>query len=237
MNAENFKKSYVRWSYAVALCISILIIALIICDVTLGHMFGKNMYVMSFIVAGVVLSLLSLTWISLLNSKMFKDRESAAAPELKVIDFNDIEQCIRKEGFVPVRLEDRLTFKVSGDSVDVFYNQEKLSLVVTYVMDDTVNLDLVSKACSMLHDSTFLIRSSLHTYADGQVGLIFEVQAMVISPAELERYFGRHLSILWNSVGRHRDFFTKLVQEEEAAAAAKQSETTIPHIHDPKVLS
>lgn len=189
MNAENFKKSYVRWSYAVALCISILIIALIICDVTLGHVFGKNMYVMSFIVAGVVLSLLSLTWISLLNSKMFKDRESAAAPELKVIDFNDIEQCIRKEGFVPVRLEDRLTFKVLGDSVDVFYNQEKLSLVVTYIMDDTVNLDLVSKACSMLHDSTFLIRSSLHTYADGQVGLIFEVQAMVISPAELERYF------------------------------------------------
>lgn len=188
MNVEEFKKRYVRWSYAVALCIPTLIFGLALCDQILDHDFSRNMYLMSFICCGTVLSFLSLTWISILNSKMFKEwltgesadrtgKESSGGltQDNRKADLSDIEQCIRKEGFVPVRNEDRVTFKVSGEEVEVFYGDEKLSLVRTYGLDKDVNLDILSKACSMLHDSTFMIRSSLHRYDNGQMGLIFEV--------------------------------------------------------------
>lgn len=246
MNAEEFKKSYVRWSYAVALCIPTLIFGLALCDQILDYDFSRNMYLMSFICCATVLSFLSLTWISILNSKMFKEwltGESEHKPgkecsgeqpqDNRKADLSDIEQCIRKEGFVPVRMEDRVTFKVSGQDVDVFYGDEKLSIVRTYGLDDDVNLDILSKACSMLHDSTFMIRSSLHKYDNGQMGLIFEVQSMATTPAELDRYFSRHLNLLYHGIERHREFYGKLLEE----SAAHSTETPSSHAHESKVLS
>ena len=73
MNAEDFKKSYVRWSYAVAFCIPTFLMAIALCDMKLGLDFSDNMYIMSVVAAGVLLSLISLTWINILNSKIFKD--------------------------------------------------------------------------------------------------------------------------------------------------------------------
>lgn len=246
MNAEEFKKSYVRWSYAVALCIPTLIFGLALCDQILDYDFSRNMYLMSFICCATVLSFLSLTWISILNSKMFKEwltGESERKPgkecsgeqqqDNRKADLSDIEQCIRKEGFVPVSMEDRVTFKVSGQDVDVFYGDEKLSIVRTYGLDDDVNLDILSKACSMLHDSTFMIRSSLHKYDNGQMGLIFEVQSMATTPAELDRYFSRHLNLLYHGIERHREFYGKLLEE----SAAHSTETPSSHAHESKVLS
>ena len=246
MNAEEFKKSYVRWSYAVALCIPTLIFGLALCDQILDYNFSRNMYLMSFICCATVLSFLSLTWISILNSKMFKEwltGESERKPgkecsgqqtqDNRKADLSDIEQCIRKEGVVPVRMEDRVTFKVSGQDVDVFYGDEKLSIVRTYGLDDDVNLDILSKACSMLHDSTFMIRSSLHKYDNGQMGLIFEVQSMATTPAELDRYFSRHLNLLYHGIERHREFYGKLLEE----SAAHSTETPSSHAHESKVLS
>jgi hypothetical protein len=107
--------------------------------------------------------------------------------------------------------------------VDVFYNDEKLSLVQTYWLDDEVNLDILSQACSMLHDSTFLIRSSLHKYDNGQKGLIFEVQTLVSSLTELDKYFSAHLNLLYHGIKRHREFYGKLLEESAA--------------HESKVLS
>jgi hypothetical protein len=246
MNAEDFKKSYVRWSYAVAFCIPTFLMAIAICDMKLGLDFSDNMYIMSVVAAGVLLSLLSLTWINILNSKMFKEwltgesadrtgKESSGdlTQDNRKADLSDIEQCIRKEGFVPVRNEDRVTFKVSGEEVEVFYGDEKLSIVRTYGLDDDVNLNILSKACSMLHDSTFMIRSSLHKYDNGQMGLIFEVQSMATTPAELDRYFSRHLNLLYHGIERHREFYGKLL--EESAVQAK--DTALHQDHEPKVLS
>jgi hypothetical protein len=122
---------------------------------------------------------------------------------------------------------------VSGEEVEVFYGDEKLSLVRTYGLDQDVNLDILSKACSMLHDSTFMIRSSLHRYDNGQMGLIFEVQSMATTPAELDRYFSRHLNLLYHGIERHREFYGKLL--EESAAQAK--DTALHQDHEPKVLS
>ena len=229
MNAEEFKKSYVRWSYAVALCIPTMVFGLALCDQILDYDFSRNMYLMSFICCATVLSFLSLTWISILNSKMFKEwltGESERKPgkecsgqqtqDNRKADLSDIEQCIRKEGFVPVRMEDRVTFKVSGQDVDVFYGDEKLSIVRTYGLDDDVNLDILSKACSML-----------------QMGLIFEVQSMATTPAELDRYFSRHLNLLYHGIERHREFYGKLLEQ----SAAHSTETPSSHAHESKVLS
>ena len=72
MNAEDLKKSYVRWSYAVTFCIPTFLMAIALCDVKLGLDFSDNMYIMSVVATSVLLSLLSFTWISILNSKLFK---------------------------------------------------------------------------------------------------------------------------------------------------------------------
>jgi hypothetical protein len=243
MNAEDFKKSYVRWSYAVAICIPTFLMAIAICDMKLGLDFSDNMYIMSVVAAGVLLSLLSLTWISILNSKLFKDwltsekssKEtlSTVQQENPVIEMTDIEQCIRKEGFVPVRKENFISFKISGEEVEVFYNDEKLSLVRTYGLDEEVNLDILSQACSMLHDSTFLIRSSLHKYDNNQMGLVFEVQTMVTSPVELDRYFNRYLNLLYHGIERHREIYGKLLEE----SAKQVKEVPSSQGHDQKVVS
>lgn len=247
MNAEEFKESYTKWSYAVAFCIPTFLMAIALCDVKLGLDFSDNMYIMSVVATSVLLSLLSLTWISILNRKLFKDwltsekssketsKEtlSTVQQENPVIEMTDIEQCIRKEGFVPVRKDNFISFKNSGEEVDVFYNDEKLSLVRTYWLDDEVNLDILSQACSMLHDSTFLIRSSLHKYDNGQKGLIFEVQTLVSSLTELDKYFSAHLNILYHGIERHREFYGKLLKE----SAAPRTENTSSHAHESKVLS
>lgn len=243
MSAEDFKKSYVRWSYAAALCIPTFICGVGLCDALLGFDFSSNMYLMSFIATAVMLSLLSLTWISVLNSKLFKELLSTRSAPIKVpkdgeqetqpVKLTDIELCIRKEGFVPIQENNYISFKVSGEEVNVFYDDEKLSLVRTYGLDNEVNIDVLSRACSMLHDSTFLIRSSIHKYDNNQMGLVFEVQTMISSPAQLDRYFGRYLNLLYHGIERHRDFYGKLLEE----SVPEVRETPTVHEQEHKMLS
>ena len=209
------------------------------------------MNIMLIVATGVLLSLIALIWISLKNSRLLKELLSAGAVSkdavtalhqeassvlqdiVPVVEFADIEQCIRKEGFVPVRKDNFISFKISGEEVDVFYNDEKLSLVRTYGLDDEVNFDVLSQACSLLHDSTFLIRSSLHKYDNDQMGLVFEVQAMVTSPVELDRYFSRYLNLLYHGIERHREIYGKLMEEK----ATKAKDVLPPQVHDQKVVS
>ena len=47
MSAEGFKKSYVRWSYAVAVCITTILMTITLCDIKLGYDFSENMYIIS----------------------------------------------------------------------------------------------------------------------------------------------------------------------------------------------
>ena len=209
------------------------------------------MNIMLIVATGVLLSLIVLIWISLKNSRLLKELMSAGAVSkdvvtalqqeassvlqdtVPVVEFADIEQCIRKEGFVPVRKDNFISFKISSEEVDVFYNDEKLSLVRTYGLDDEVNFDVLSQACSLLHDSTFLIRSSLHKYDNDQMGLVFEVQAMVTSPVELDRYFSRYLNLLYHGIERHREIYGKLMEEK----ATKAKGVLPPQVHDQKVVS
>lgn len=78
-----------------------------------------------------------------------------------------------------------------------------------------------------------MIRSSLHRYDNGQMGLIFEVQTRVTSPVELDRYFNRYLNLLYHGIERYREFYGKLLEE----STAHSTETPSSHAHESKVLS
>ena len=99
MKAEDFKKSYMRWSHAVAFCIPTVLMAIVPCDYLLEFDFSQNMYMMAFIATGFMLSLLSLTWITILNSKLFRDLNSGGTAS-GVVPEDDRQdgQGIAKEG-------------------------------------------------------------------------------------------------------------------------------------------
>ena len=99
MKAEDFKKSYMKWSHAVAYCIPTVLMAIVLCDYLLEFNFSQNMYMMAFIATGFMLSLLSLTWITILNSKLFRDLNSGGtASDVGPEDDRKDGQGIAKEG-------------------------------------------------------------------------------------------------------------------------------------------
>lgn len=69
MDAKEFKRCYVKWSYAVAFAVPTLMMAVVLCDSLLWFDFSHDMYMMSFIATGCVLALLTITWISVLNAE------------------------------------------------------------------------------------------------------------------------------------------------------------------------
>ena len=231
MKKEEFMDYYSRWSSVVLVCIIALVATICLSDIIFDFGFTKNIYLLMFIIASAILAVFSVAWISILNRQ--KPTECVitqpAVGEERAIDLSDIEYCIRKEGYIPVRRDNYVSFKISGEEIEVFYEDEKLSFVRTYGIGEDVNLDILSKACSALHDSTFLIRSSLHRYDNNQIGLVFEIQSLVVSPKELERYFERHLNILFHSIQRHKEIYGNLLEETNARPEDKQTAAAREH--------
>ena len=164
----------------------------------------------------IVFDVLVAAWI------IMKSRSSVKNPASRKVELSDIEQCVRKEGFVPVRNDDFITFKVSGETIDVFYEEEKLSIARTYSLDADVNINLILKACSMLHDSVFMVRSRLHQYDNNQTGIVFEIHTMISSPTELERYFGAYLNILFHGIGYHGEMYGNLLKEASSTVGEEK---------------
>ena len=67
MTTKEFKKCYLQWSKAVAYLIPTMLFAVILCDYYLEFDFSKNMYFAAFLSGCFILSLLSISWISVLN--------------------------------------------------------------------------------------------------------------------------------------------------------------------------
>jgi hypothetical protein len=65
------------------------------------------------------------------------------------------------------------------------------------------------------------------------MGLVFEVQTMVTSPVELDRYFNRYLNLLYHGIERHREIYGKLLEE----SAKQVKEVPSSQGHDQKVVS
>lgn len=237
MKKEELMDRHSRWSSVVLICIIVLVAIIGITDIIFDFGFSKNMYLLIFILAGAILAVSSIVWISILNryhkTETAPLQPAVAVPDEKVMTLSDVEYCIRKEGYIPVRKENSVCFKISGEEIEIFYEDEKMSIIRSYGLDQDVNLEILLKACSMLHDSTFLIRSSVHRYDNNQLGLVFEIQSLIVSPTELERFFEKYLNVLYYGIQRHREIYGKLL--EELGSTVEEQSTTQQREH--KVLS
>lgn len=235
MKKEELMDRHSRWSSVVLICIIVLVAIIGITDIIFDFGFSKNMYLLIFILAGAILAVSSIVWISILNryhkTEMAPPPPMIVVPEEKNVSLSDIEYCIRKEGYIPIRKDNYVSFKISGEEIEIFYENDKLSIVRTYGLGEDVNIEVLSKACSMLHDTTFLIRSSIHTYENNELGLVFEVQSLVTSPTELERFFERYLNVIHHGIQRHREIYGKLLEEleykEEHKPTVQQRESKV----------
>ena len=237
MKNEELIERHSRWSSVVMISIIALVALICIIDILFKLGLTKNMYLFTFILAGAAIAILSIVWISILKKKKKTEKAvlqpAVVVPEEKVMTLSDVEYCIRKEGYIPVRRENSVRFKISGEEIEIFYEDEKMSIIRTYGLDQDVNLEKLLKACSILHDSTFLIRSSVHRYDNNQLGLVFEIQSLIVSPTELERFFEKYLNVLYYGIRRHREIYGKLLEELESTVEEQPTTQQMEH----KVLS
>ena len=169
---KKFEKDYRKWSTVAMISIVMFLFTIATIDAFLGFDFSKNMYVMSIVVAGCTMALISLTWIKILNCKHMRtelQEPAKPAPEEKVDDnkaitLESIEMCIRKEGYVPQSEDDHVTFKIAGEMYEVYFQEDKFTMVKRFGIGDDTKKDLLMQACSQAQDEIFMFRSYVHTY-------------------------------------------------------------------------
>lgn len=246
---KDFEKDYRKWSKVALISVIILLFTITTIDAFLGFDFGRNMYVMSVVATGCVLALLSLTWIRLLNSKLMrsnlwdndenegKDKPAEALAPVEVtpkgISMSDVELCIRKEGYIPQNNGETTLFKISGEAIEAYYQEDKFTIMKKYGLGEDVDHSLLLKACSQAHDEIFMFRSYIHTYDDGKSILCFEVETYLNSVTELERFFPQYLNVLLHACERQRDIYHQLLEE----SASNNADKSISGVRESKVVS
>lgn len=266
MKKEKLISGYRDWCKFVLLGMLAIVALICLADMFLHLGLNRNVYVVSFSMMGAALGLLSLIWVAfqhfandrhdflsaqqreheLKQSVQQSEQESKQSAQQYVHDeskdpitLEDVEMCVRREGYIPQRVEDYIMFKISGEEFNVFYNDSKLSLVKMYNLNPDMDVNTILSACSALHDSTFLIRSSIHLYDGGEKALLFEVQTLAETKEELLRYFTRHLNVLLHGINRHKEIYNALIQEDETKESPDeqgQPQISIPS-NGHKVLS
>lgn len=230
---ENLEKEYRKWGTIVLCCIMTLLFTIAAMDSFLGFEFSKNMYVMSIVATSCLLAIISMSWIRLLNSKLMRTdmidspKSSDKPAEPNAITLADVEMCIRKEGYVPQVEEDRVMFKIAGERYDVYYQDEKFTLVKRFGLSEDVDKNLLLKACAQAHDEIFMFRSYTHTFDTNTTVLCFEVETYVNSCFELERYFPQYLNVINHAIERQREIYQQMLEEskpqgENAGAGSKE---------------
>lgn len=227
---KDFEKDYRKWSKIALISIVVFLFTIAAIDAFLGFDFSKNMYLMSIVVAGCVMTLISLTWISILNSKLM--RTDLVEP-IKPVTPETIEMCIRKEGYVPQSEDDCISFKIAGERYEVYYQDQKFTLVKRFILSEDINRSLLMDASSQAQDEIFMFRSYVHTYDNGQSALCFEVETYLSSTVELEKYFPQYLNVLLHAIDRQRDIYFQMSEAEQK----KTEESTNPAIAEPRVVS
>lgn len=236
-----FEKDYIKWSKVALISIVVFLFTIAAIDAFLGFDFSKNMYLMSIVVAGCMMTLISLTWISILNSKLMRtDLVEPIKPVAQVkedcdkpVTLEDIEMCIRKEGYVPQVEEGAVSFKIAGERYEVYYQEEKFTLVKRFGLSEDTNRSLLLEASSQAQDEIFMFRSYVHTYDNGLSALCFEVETYLRSTAELEKYFPQYLNVLLHAVDRQREIYFQMSEAEHKNA----EESANPAIAESKVVS
>lgn len=234
---NKFEKDYRKWSTTALISVVMFLFTIATIDAFLGFDFSRNMYVMSIVVTGCILSLLSLTWIRILNCKLMKSdfwgNDETEEKDKRAEAIAAVEMCIRKEGYIPQTEEERVFFKIAGERFEVYYQDEKFTLVKRYCLGDDVDMDLLLRACSIAHDEIFMFRSYVHTYEDGRSILCFEVETYISSVAEMEKYFPQYLNALLHACERQREIYQQLVEDR----TLKKVEKSGLEVMEPKVMS
>ena len=231
---EKLYKEYRKWGTVALCCVMTLLFTIASIDAFLEFDFSKNMYVMSIVATACLLALISMSWIRLLNCKLMRTdlveapKSTDKPAETNAITLADVEMCIRKEGYIPQAEEDRIVFKIAGERYDVYYQDEKFTLVKRFGLSEDVDKDLLLKACAQAHDEIFMFRSYTHSYDTNTTVLCFEVETYVSSLSELERYFPQYLNVINHAIERQREIYQQLLEEskpqvdEKAEAGSKE---------------
>ena len=225
---EKLEKEYRKWGTIALCCVMSLLFSIAAIDSFLDFDFSKNMYVMSIVATSCLLAIISMSWIRLLNCKLMRiNLVNTDKAEPNAITLADVEMCIRKEGYVPQVEEDRVMFKIAGERYDVYYQDEKFTLVKRFGLSEDVDKNLLLKACAQAHDEIFMFRSYTHTFDTNTTVLCFEVETYVNSCFELERYFPQYLNVINHAIERQREIYQQMLEEskpqgENAGAGSKE---------------
>ena len=232
---EKLEKEYRKWGTIALCCVMTLLFTIAAMDSFLGFEFSKNMYVMSIVATSCLLAIISMSWIRLLNSKLMRTdmidspKSSDKPAEPNAITLADVEMCIRKEGYVPQVEEDRVMFKIAGERYDVYYQDEKFTLVKRFGLSEDVDKNLLLKACAQAHDEIFMFRSYTHTFDTNTTVLCFEVETYVNSCFELERYFPQYLNVINHAIERQREIYQQLLEESKPQEDEKSGAGSMEH--------
>ena len=190
-------------------------------DSFLDFDFSKNMYVMSIVATSCLLAIISMSWIRLLNCKLTRiNLVNTDKAEPNAITLADVEMCIRKEGYVPQVEEDRVMFKIAGERYDVFYQDDKFTLIKRFTLADDVNKELLLKACAQAHNEIFMFRSYTHTLENSTTLLCFEVETYVTSLAELEKFFPQYLNVINHAIVRQKEIYHQMIENNNSMQVA-----------------
>ena len=241
---KEFEKDYRKWSKVALISIVTFLFTIVFIDAFLGFDFSKNMYVMSVVSTGIMMAIISLSWIRILNSKLMRsdlfdsNPTPSPAPDPHSVDTNaltldDVELCIRKEGYVPQKVDDVISVKIAGERYEVYYLDEKFTILKKFGISEDIDKEILLKACSQAHDEIFMFRSYTHTYENNKTVLCFEVETYIYSASELERYFPQYLSVINAGIDRQREIYQQLVEE----VRSQKAETAVKTMPEAKVVS
>ena len=214
---EKLEKEYRKWGTIALCCVMSLLFSIAAIDSFWDFDFSKNMYVMSIVATSCLLAIISMSWIRLLNCKLMRtnlvDTDKA---EPNAITLADVEMCIRKEGYVPQVEEDRVMFKIAGERYDVYYQDDKFTLIKRFTLADDVNKELLLKACAQAHNEIFMFRSYTHTLENSTTLLCFEVETYVTSLAELEKFFPQYLNVINHAIVRQKEIYHQMIENNNS---------------------
>ena len=218
---EKLEKEYRKWGTIALCCVMSLLFSIAAIDSFLDFDFSKNMYVMSIVATSCLLAIISMSWIRLLNCKLMRiNLVNTDKAEPNAITLADVEMCIRKEGYVPQVEEDRVMFKIAGERYDVYYQDDKFTLIKRFTLADNVNKELLLKACAQAHNEIFMFRSYTHTLENSTTLLCFEVETYVTSLAELEKFFPQYLNVINHAIVRQKEIYHQMIENNNSMQVA-----------------
>ena len=237
MTTKEFKKCYLQWSKAVAYLIPTMLFAVVLCDYYLEFAFSRNMYFAAFLSGCFILSLLSISWISVLNlegrfMKSFSVR--VVDEEKEEIALSDIAECIKRVGYTPDINEDddSVMFRIHGELYRVNYKDCRFSLYKYYQIGENTNVELLRKAIVSTEENVFGMKVFITSHEDGN-SIIFQFASLFKSVKELNSHFPRCLSILNHGITFHRERYAELEDQNQSAGKELVGEIQVEN----KVLS